>query len=141
MNKILTQLFIFVLLNVSVAKAIDIHEFDTEQQRLDYQQLTEELRCLVCQNQNIADSDAGLAKDLRNEVAKLIKQGQDYSQITNYMVERYGDFIRYAPPMRFDTIILWVMPFVILLIAAFVVINVIRNSNRHSSGNNNQSQS
>ena len=62
------------------ANAIDIHEFDTEQQRLDYQQLTEELRCLVCQNQNIADYDAGLAKDLRNEVAKMVKQGQNQQQ-------------------------------------------------------------
>ncbi len=111
--------------------AIDIHEFETEQQRLDYQQLTEELRCLVCQNQNIADSDAGLAKDLRNEVAKLVKQGQDQTQITDYLVVRYGDFVRYSPPMRADTIILWVMPFLVLLIAGTILIISIKRNQKN----------
>lgn len=113
--------------------AIDIHEFDTEVQRLDYQQLTEELRCLVCQNQNIADSDAGLAKDLRNEVAKLIKQGKNQIQITDYMVARYGDFVRYSPPMRSDTIVLWVMPLLVFLIAAFVLIRAIKKNSIRSN--------
>jgi cytochrome c-type biogenesis protein CcmH len=130
MNKILLTL-IFISLTVS---AIDIHEFTTEEQRLDYQQLTEELRCLVCQNQNIADSDAGLAKDLRNEVAKLIKQGQDQRQITDYMVVRYGDFVRYSPPMRLDTIFLWVLPFLVFLIAAIIlIINIKRNQKNTES--------
>ena len=108
--------------------AIDIHQFETEQQRLDYQQLTEELRCLVCQNQNIADSDAGLAKDLRNEVAKFIKQGQNQEQITEYMVERYGDFVRYNPPMRTDTIILWLLPLLVFLIAVLILIRTIKKN-------------
>jgi cytochrome c-type biogenesis protein CcmH len=112
--------------------AIDIHQFETEQQRLDYQQLTEELRCLVCQNQNIADSDAGLAKDLRNEVAKLIKQGQNQVQITDYMVERYGDFVRYNPPMRTDTIILWLLPLLVFLIAVLMLIRTIKKNAANS---------
>ena len=124
---------LFILTLISFASfAIDIHEFETETQRLDYQQLTEELRCLVCQNQNIADSDAGLAKDLRNEVAKLIKQGQNQAQITDYMVVRYGDFVRYSPPMRADTIVLWVMPLLVLLIAIFILIRTIKK-NAHNS--------
>ena len=124
MKKILLSLLIIS----NICFAIDIHEFTNEEQRLDYQQLTEELRCLVCQNQNIADSDAGLAKDLRNEVAKLIKQGQDQTQITDYMVQRYGDFVRYSPPMRLDTIMLWVMPFIVLLIAGIIlVVSIKRN--------------
>lgn len=127
------KLIIIYLLFVNTTFAIDIHEFESETQRLDYQQLTEELRCLVCQNQNIADSDAGLAKDLRNEVAKLIKQGQDQSQITDYMVDRYGDFVRYSPPMRADTIVLWVMPLLVLLIAGFVLIRTIRNNANNNS--------
>lgn len=117
------------LLFISISTfAIDIHEFKTEQQRLDYQQLTEELRCLVCQNQNIADSDAGLAKDLRNEVAKLVKQDMNQTQITDYLVERYGDFVRYNPPMRADTLILWFLPFLVFLIAIFLVVKTIKNN-------------
>ena len=116
------QLLLLPLLIMAFStKAIDIHEFETEEQRLDYQQLTVELRCLVCQNQNIADSDAGLAKDLRNEVAKLIKQGQNQIEITDYMVQRYGEFVTYSPPMGADTIILWVMPLLVFLIAVFVL--------------------
>lgn len=110
--------------------AIDIHEFDSEQQRLDYQRLTEELRCLVCQNQNIADSDAGLAKDLRNEVAKMLKEGKNQQQITEYMVARYGDFVRYSPPLRIDTIALWVAPFLVLVIAVTILIFSIKRNNK-----------
>lgn len=126
MKKILLSFLIFT----NICFAIDIHEFKSEEERLDYQQLTEELRCLVCQNQNIADSDAGLAKDLRNEVAKLIKQGQDQRQITDYMVQRYGDFVRYSPPMRLDTIMLWVMPFLVLLIAGIILVFSIKKNQK-----------
>lgn len=126
---LMKKILILILLTCSAA-AIDIHEFPTESQRLDYQQLTEELRCLVCQNQNIADSDAGLAKDLRNEVAKLIKQGQSQTQITDYMVVRYGDFVRYSPPMRIDTILLWALPFLVLLIAAGILIFSIKRNQK-----------
>ncbi len=125
---LMKKLTIIFLLFANTLFAIDIHEFETEQQRLDYQQLTEELRCLVCQNQNIADSDAGLAKDLRREVAKLISQGQDQQQITSYMVDRYGDFVRYSPPIRIDTIVLWVMPLLVLFIATFIVIRTIKKN-------------
>jgi len=133
---------ILILIFISfAANAIDIHQFESEQQRLDYQQLTEELRCLVCQNQNIADSDAGLAKDLRNEVAKLIKQGQNQSQVTEYMVKRYGDFVRYSPPLRADTVILWVMPFLILFIAATVLVMTIRRNAKNNNSQINHSES
>ena len=132
MKKIL--ILILILLSFSTI-AIDIHEFETETQRLDYQQLTEELRCLVCQNQNIADSDAGLAKDLRNEVAKLVKSGQSQSEITDYLVVRYGDFVRYSPPVRIDTILLWVLPFLVLLIAATVLIFTIKRNQNNKESN------
>ena len=124
------NLFLILLISAFSATAIDIHEFDTEEQRQDYQQLTVELRCLVCQNQNIADSDAGLAKDLRNEVAKLIKQGQNQVQITDYMVQRYGEFVTYSPPMGTDTVVLWVVPILVLLIAAFVLFRSIRKNSK-----------
>ena len=131
---IMKKILILILLSFS-AIAIDIHEFESETQRLDYQQLTEELRCLVCQNQNIADSDAGLAKDLRNEVAKLVKSGQSQSEITDYLVVRYGDFVRYSPPVRIDTILLWVLPFLVLLIAATVLIFTIKRNQNNKESN------
>ena len=134
LQQIMKKTILILILFANTLFAIDIHEFETEKQRLDYQQLTEELRCLVCQNQNIADSDAGLAKDLRNEVAKLIKQGQTQTQVTDYMVERYGDFVRYSPPMRADTIVLWVMPFLVLFIAATVLIVTIRRNTKNNTG-------
>ena len=126
------KLLLILLVSTFSVMAIDIHEFDTEEQRQDYKQRTEELRCLVCQNQNIADSDAGLAKDLRNEVAKLIKQGQNQVQITDYLVQRYGEFVTYNPPMGTDTIVLWVMPLLVLIIAIFVLIRSIRNNSKLS---------
>lgn len=133
------KFFLLILTIISLQTyAIDIHEFDNEQQRLDYQQLTEELRCLVCQNQNIADSDAGLAKDLRNEVASMVKKGMTQQQITDYLVERYGDFVRYNPPVRADTIVLWVMPLVVLLLAVFMVLRTIKNNAKTSSKDESQ---
>jgi cytochrome c-type biogenesis protein CcmH len=125
-------LFIILTITAFYANAIDIHEFETEEQRLDYQQLTVELRCLVCQNQNIADSDAELAKDLRKEVAKLIKQGQNQVEITDYMVQRYGEFVTYSPPISTNTVVLWVVPLLVLLIAVIVLIRSIKNNSKKS---------
>ena len=110
------------------AVAIDIHTFETEEQRSTYKNLTEELRCLVCQNQNIADSDAELAQDLRREVAEMVQAGQTEVQISDFMVERYGDFVQYTPPLRMDTIMLWVLPIIVFFIAAFVMIRSIKRT-------------
>jgi cytochrome c-type biogenesis protein CcmH len=86
--------------------------------------LAEELRCLVCQNQTIADSHAPLALDLRNQIRTQIAEGRSDEQIRGYMVERYGDFVLYRPPLKATTVLLWVGPFALLAfgIAAFYVI-------------------
>ena len=110
--------------------AIDVYQFDTPQQEALYRHLTEELRCLVCQNQNIADSDADLAKDLRQEVAQFVKQGKTQEEIIDYLVQRYGDFVRYSPPVRIDTIVLWTLPFVVLLFGGWGLIRTIKANNR-----------
>lgn len=78
--------------------------------------LSEELRCLVCQNQSLADSNAELAVDLRNQVRDLIRSGRDDSSIKTYLVERYGDFVLYQPPVQSNTLLLWFGPFVLLLV-------------------------
>ena len=83
--------------------------------------LAEELRCLVCQNQTLADSNAPLAEDLRNQVREKMRQGSSDSQIIDFMVERYGDFVLYRPPVKATTLLLWFGP-LLLLAAGFVVL-------------------
>tara|TARA_Y100001960_G_scaffold333765_1_gene440827 strand:+ start:2914 stop:3324 length:411 start_codon:yes stop_codon:yes gene_type:complete len=100
-----------------------------------YYSLIEEIRCLVCQNQSLADSDAPLAQDLRNEIYKMIHSKKSNNQITNYLVERYGDFVLYRPPLKKNTWFLWFGPFLFLAIAFFIVFFVIRNQSRNETEN------
>ena len=89
--------------------------------------LAEELRCLVCQNQTIADSNAALALDLRNEIREQISQGKSDDEIRAYMVARYGDFVLYRPPWKATTVLLWVGPFALLALGiAILCMNVRR---------------
>ena len=87
-----------------------------------------ELRCLVCQNQTIADSNAGLAVDLRNQVRDMLRQGQDRQQIVAYMTDRYGDFVLYRPPLKESTALLWFGPAALLLGGLAVLVLVLRRS-------------
>ena len=93
-------------------------------------ELTLELRCLVCQNQNLADSDAPLAQDLRKEIYDMLHEGQSDDQIKSFMIERYGDFVLYRPPMQGNTLALWLMPAILLLIGSGVLIVIIRKRSR-----------
>ena len=88
--------------------------------------LAEELRCLVCQNQTIADSNAPLALDLRNQIRQQIAAGRDDAQIRAYMVERYGDFVLYRPPFKATTAVLWLGPMMLIVIGAVVFFLVVR---------------
>ncbi|MBI2307170.1 MAG: cytochrome c-type biogenesis protein CcmH [Rhodocyclales bacterium] len=91
--------------------------------------ITAELRCLVCQNQTIADSNADLANDFRREIRKLIAEGKSDQEILDFMVARYGDFVRYRPPVKGTTILLWAGPGVLLLIGLGVLIRYLRRRN------------
>jgi cytochrome c-type biogenesis protein CcmH len=93
--------------------------------------LSNELRCLVCQNQTIADSNAELAVDLRNQVRKQLSEGKSDREILDYMVERYGEFVLYRPPFNYKTVLLWAGPFLLLLIAMFMLIQQIRTRHKH----------
>ena len=104
-------------------------EFSDAAQEQRYQELLSELRCLVCQNQTLADSTADLAQDLREEVYARLKQGQDKDQIIEYLVARYGDFVLYRPPFKTGTLLLWLGPF-LLLAAAFVILFRVARSRR-----------
>ena len=88
--------------------------------------LSEELRCLVCQNQTIADSNAGLAIDLKNQIRDQLRAGRSDSQVLAYMVERYGDFVLYRPPLKATTALLWVGPFALLALGAAVAVLIVR---------------
>ncbi|QHE76830.1 cytochrome c-type biogenesis protein [Hydrogenophaga sp. PBL-H3] len=88
--------------------------------------IAEELRCLVCQNETIAASQADLAKDLRQQIREQLTQGRTQPQILDFMAQRYGDFVLYRPPLKFSTVLLWVGPFVLLLVAAGVLLMHIR---------------
>jgi len=100
--------------------------FENPQVESDYLELSEELRCLVCQNQNLIDSNAELADDLRREVAKMLKQGKNKEQVTEFMVDRYGDFVLYNPPFKAQTWLLWGGPFVLMFFGIFILLKKIR---------------
>jgi cytochrome c-type biogenesis protein CcmH len=104
--------------------------FDDPAQEARYKALTEELRCTVCQNQNLADSDAPLAQDLRREIHKMMTAGRSDAEIKTFLVERYGDFVLYRPPMQGNTLALWAIPGVLLFGGAVVVLFVVRGRNR-----------
>ena len=89
-------------------------------------ELSNELRCLVCQNQTIADSNADLAVDLKNQVRKQLSEGRSKEEILKYMTERYGDFVLYKPPFNAATIMLWVGPFLLMLLGLFFLIRQIK---------------
>ena len=92
--------------------------------------LEEKLRCLVCQNQSLADSNAELATDLRREVREQVKAGRSDEQIASYLVQRYGDFVLYEPPFKATTALLWIGPFVLLAAAALTLVAVLRRRRR-----------
>ena len=84
--------------------------------------LAEELRCLVCQNQTLADSNAPLAVDLRNQIREQLAKGASERDVREFMVARYGDFVLYRPPLKASTIALWIGPFILLLAGAFLLV-------------------
>ena len=100
---------------ISPAYAIDPLPFTDQKQEQRFQAVTAELRCLQCQNQNLADSDAGLAKDMRQQIFEMMQKGNSDQQIKQYMIDRYGDFVIYSPPFNWQNALLWLLP---LLVAA-----------------------
>jgi cytochrome c-type biogenesis protein CcmH len=106
--------------------------FASPEHERSYRKLTNELRCLVCQNQNIADSDADLATDLRREVYERLESGASEREVLDFMVERFGDFVLYRPPLRPATVALWVGPFVLAALGLAVLARRIRSRARAS---------
>lgn len=115
-------MLLFLMIAGSAYATIDAYEFDDYDKEQRFRVLIEELRCPKCQNQNISDSNAGLAKDIKDRAYRLINEGKSNQEITNYMVERYGDFITYRPPLKPSTWFLWFGPFVLTLLAVVVLL-------------------
>ena len=103
--------------------------FSSAEQEARFKHLTVELRCTVCQNQNLADSDAPLAQDLRKVIFDMLQAGKGDEEIKAFMVDRYGDFVLYRPPVQGNTVALWVLPIVFLLIGAVAVVFAVRKRN------------
>lgn len=102
--------------------AIDVYRFDSKAQEQTFHELTKELRCPKCQNQDIADSNAGLAKDLRDKTYQMVREGKDKQAVVDYMVARYGNFILYDPPLMASTLILWLGPLLVIVIGVVTVV-------------------
>lgn len=112
-----TWLFLTALLFSSVAfSSIDALNFSSPQQESDYHQLTQSLRCPQCQNNNIADSNATIAVDMRGKVFELLQEGKSKNDVVDYMVARYGNFVTYDPPMTASTLVLWISPLLLVLL-------------------------
>ena len=123
-------LLIVLLLVAQTVLAIDPLPFKDRAEEIRFQHLTKELRCLVCQNQDLADSEADLAKDLRRQVFQLMQDGKSDAQIKEYLAARYNDFVLYDPPLKPGTWLLWFTPGVLVAVGIGVLVNILRRRSR-----------
>lgn len=115
---------------IPATAGVEMFDFSGNVSEERYMALIAQLRCLVCQNQSLADSDAELAHDLRVEVYEHMQQGQSDKQVVDFLVSRYGDFVLYKPPVKPSTYLLWYGPFVLLAIGLFLLVRNIRQRDR-----------
>ena len=119
-------LFAVALMLSTSAFAIDPMPFNDRTEEIRFQELLRELRCLQCQNQTLADSDADIAKQLREEIFRLMREGQSNDQIKDYLIARYGEFVLYNPRVESSTWLLWFGPFALLAGGAVVLLRTMR---------------
>lgn len=130
---------ILLLLTVPAFASGEPLIFKDLEQETRYLKLTTQLRCLVCQNQNLADSDAPLAQDLRQEIYEMMQSGSTDDEIKQFLIDRYGDFVLYMPPVKSNTLVLWLMPAILLFGGALVLVVVIRKRKPDSEGQEDES--
>jgi len=123
----LILIVILLFASVQTSARISAYEFENAEQESIYNELVDELRCLVCQNQTIAESNAELAQDMKRKTHELVMQGKSKEEISDFMVQRYGNFVQYKPPVTPTTYLLWTGPFIILFIGLFILLKIIRN--------------
>ena len=134
------RIVLLLMLSMPAFAAIDVYQFDNEQQEQRFRILSEELRCPKCQNQSIADSDAGIAQDMRTRVHTMILEGKSDEDIVDYFVSRYGDVVSYRPPVNAGTSILWLGPILLLLGGAVLIVILLRNASRKAAADDEASQ-
>jgi cytochrome c-type biogenesis protein CcmH len=122
-----------LLLPLVLGAAAPVYEFETEAQAARFKALTEELRCLVCQGQNIASSQADLAKDMRGQVQRQILDGKTDAEIKDFVVARYGEFALFRPPVKASTYLLWFGPFGLMIVGAAIAGMLIHRQRRPSA--------
>jgi cytochrome c-type biogenesis protein CcmH len=131
----MSRLLVLLLLVAPFSwSAIDAYEFRSSADEARFQQLTAELRCPKCQNQNIADSDSPIAKDLRREVYRMVDTGAPDTEVIDFMVTRYGDFVLYRPKVNSQTWFLWYGPYLLLGLGALIILFIVytRKANRRA---------
>ncbi len=117
---------LLLVVTLAVDAKVELLQFSNPDYEQRYRDIIAELRCLVCQNQNLADSDAELAQDLRQQTYEMIERGASDDEIIAFMVARYGDFVLYRPPLRTTTLLLWVGPFLLVGLGIAVLVTIIR---------------
>ncbi len=126
----LTFISVFLLVtHWKVSAQVDTFEFDSDEQQSRFRQLSNELRCPMCQNTNLSGSSGGVAEDLRREIHRMILEGMTNEEIEQFMFERYGDFIFYRPRLRAETMFLWFGPLLFLIIGGFIAYSIFRRAN------------
>lgn len=126
----MNKLILIILLALSfglVAAPIETFKFDSPEKEKVFHKLSDELRCLVCQNQNIAESNAELAKDLRLEIYTMLTQGKTEDEIVDFMVQRYGDYVLYRPPFNPMTWLLWFGPLIVFVFGLIFAVRFIKS--------------
>lgn len=126
---IVLMLLIFPLSSWAV---IETYQFESEQLQVRYQHFTEELRCPKCQNQNLSGSNSPIAADLRREIHRLLHEGRSDQEITQFMVDRYGEFVLYRPRFNPQTAILWFAPVIFLLIGGLFLVALLYRQRRRN---------
>jgi cytochrome c-type biogenesis protein CcmH len=129
--KFLAALGAGLLILVGTARALDVNgQLEDPALQARYESITKDLRCLVCQNESVSDSNASLAGDLRRQVREMLLAGKSDDAIFEFMTARYGEFVRYNPPLENKTLLLWGAPFIFLAVGGIVVYRVMRVRSR-----------
>ena len=130
-------ILIGLLFSFSAAAVIEVYSFESEEQEALFRTLTTELRCPKCQNNNLADSNASIAQDMRKKTYQMIENGKSEQQIVDYWIDRFGNFVLYKPPVTIATSVLWLGPGLFVIVGITIIV---RNSRRKGQRQDDQSE-